>query len=235
MVRLSNTNSQLPVNSSLHHVCPPFAPRKTGKTITENTVVVKSAAPSAQFTQATLLEKVKNSVVRIEVTSPLGKGVGSGFAADSSGLILTANHIIVDSQKIEVKLQDGTIYQATVQKRDMIRDLALIKIEASLPALTIGDEGWLGVGTEVGLYGFPGGVQNLVSSNGYISAFLTNESIGITYLETDSKSAPGGSGGPLVNPSGHVVGMLTLGKTGITTLDRGYTISCTTLKDFLSK
>lgn len=235
VVRLSNTNSQLSINRNLHHVCPRFAPRKTGKSISVDTVVVKSKAPAAQYTQATLAEKVKNSVVRIEVTTPDGKGVGSGFAIDSNGLIMTANHVIVDSQKIEVKVNDGTIYQATVQKRDSARDIALIKINADLPALPMGDEGWLDVGTEVGLFGFPGGVQNLVTSSGYVSAFLTNEAVGITYLETDAKSAPGGSGGPMVTLSGHVAGMLTLGRTGIATLDRAFMISNTTLKDFLSK
>jgi len=66
-----------------------------------------------------------------------------------------------------------------------------------------------------------------------LAAFLSNDSVGITYLETDSKAAPGSSGGPLIDMSGRVIGMLTLERTGITTTNRGYAISVTTLNAFL--
>lgn len=67
-------------------------------------------------------------------------GQQDGFIIDSNGLIVTCNHVIRDVQEISVHLEDGTIYTDTVEARDLLRDLALIRIEAiELPYLELGD------------------------------------------------------------------------------------------------
>ena len=63
--------------------------------------------------------------------------LGSGFIIDSSGLIVTNNHVIADADEIAVRLADGRKFDAEVIGKDPKTDLALLKIkqEVNLPAL----------------------------------------------------------------------------------------------------
>ncbi|HED53801.1 MAG TPA: Do family serine endopeptidase [Phycisphaerales bacterium] len=149
-------------------------------------------------------------------------GLGSGVIISSDGYILTNNHVITEAEQVEVHLQDGRIYEATVIGADPETDIAVLKVDANdLVAAKIGDSDALKVGDWVLAMGSPYGLSNTVTA-GIVSAIgrqgvLNNpsrqsRSQGVKYeefIQTDAAINPGNSGGPLVNLRGEVVGINT--------------------------
>jgi len=139
-------------------------------------------------------------------------GMGSGVIIDSSGLILTNNHVAGGGGKVVVQLHDGREFEAVEVKTDPQSDIAVVRIEGAgtLPAAKLGDSDELQIGDWVLAVGAPFGLQETVTA-GIISA--KSRGIGITeradFLQTDAAINPGNSGGPLVNLHGEVVGINT--------------------------
>ncbi len=139
------------------------------------------------------------------------RATGSGFIIDPSGLIVTNAHVIESAGQIEVRLQDGRRFPATVVGRDNRVDLALIKIDGAtkLTVLPLGDSNRLRVGELVLALGNPFGLEQTVSM-GIVSrkgAPLTVAEPGFDFIQTDAAINRGNSGGPLVNMSGQVIGV----------------------------
>ena len=139
------------------------------------------------------------------------RATGSGFIIDPSGLIVTNAHVIESAGQIQVRLEDGRRFPATVVGRDNRVDLALLKIDGAtkLTVLPLGDSNRLRVGELVLALGNPFGLEQSVSM-GIVSrkgAPLTVAAPGFDFIQTDAAINPGNSGGPLVNMSGQVVGV----------------------------
>jgi Do/DeqQ family serine protease len=148
------------------------------------------------------------------------KGSGSGVVFRSDGAILTNNHVVEHATRINVVLRDGRSFRAKVAGTDPAVDLAVLKIDASgLQAATFGDSGKARVGEWVLAIGAPFGLDYTLTA-GVLSA-KGRGGIGANeiedYLQTDASINPGNSGGPLVNLSGHVLGINTMiiGGSGI--------------------
>ncbi|CAN2216684.1 DegQ Trypsin-like serine proteases, typically periplasmic, contain C-terminal PDZ domain [Candidatus Nanopelagicaceae bacterium] len=168
---------------------------------------------------AEIAQRVLPSVVSIEAIASDGGSTGSGFVIDSSGYILTNNHVIAASVtsggSISVRLNDGSKYPAKVVGRDSSYDLAVLKIRgASLKALQFGDSEKVAVGDSVIAIGSPLGLTGTVTL-GIISAKnravtageSESENSFINALQTDAAINPGNSGGPLVDSTGAVIGV----------------------------
>ena len=97
--------------------------------------------------------------------------LGSGFIIDSSGYVVTNNHVIEDADEIQVILQDDTNLSAEVIGRDTKTDLALLKVTTSkkLPFLNWGDSEDVRVGDWVLAIGNPFGFGGTVTA-GIVSA-----------------------------------------------------------------
>lgn len=135
------------------------------------------------------------------------RGVGSGFIISSDGYILTNNHVIAGSSDIFVTLTEGKEHRAKVIGTDDRTDLALLKIEArGLKPLPIGESRSLRKGQWVLAIGSPFGLESTVTA-GIVSAINRETGDYLPFIQTDVAVNPGNSGGPLIDLSGHVVGV----------------------------
>ncbi len=142
---------------------------------------------------------------------PRQSGMGSGVIIDSSGIILTNNHVVAGDGEVTVRLHDGREFKATEVATDPKTDIAVVKIDATdLVAAKLGDSDTISIGDWVLALGQPFGLESTVTA-GIISA--KHRGIGITarenFLQTDAAINPGNSGGPLVNLDGELVGINT--------------------------
>ena len=161
---------------------------------------------------------------------------GSGVILTPDGYIVTNNHVVENSQKIEVILSDRRKVTAKVIGKDPNTDLALIKVDATnLPVVKMGNSDNVQVGEWVLAVGFPLDLQTTVTAGivsakarkigildrqqelteeqqeeyrrtGKISKLPASNSIE-SYIQTDAAINPGNSGGALVNANGELVGI----------------------------
>jgi putative serine protease PepD len=183
-----------------------------------NLVSVSSNIERAPDSVAGIAQRVLPSVVSISTETASGSATGSGFIIESSGYILTNNHVVDGargSNSITVTLNSGRSLSAKIVGTDTAYDLAVLKIFATnLRALQFGDSDKIQVGDPVIAIGSPLGLSGTVTS-GIISAKdravsaggTSGESSFINALQTDAAINPGNSGGPLVDATGAVIGV----------------------------
>ncbi|HKO06722.1 MAG TPA: Do family serine endopeptidase, partial [Alphaproteobacteria bacterium] len=140
----------------------------------------------------------------------LQHSLGSGFVIDPSGYVVTNNHVVGSATEINVKLSDGTTYNAKLVGRDERTDLALLKITAdhALPAVAWGDSDKAQVGDWVMAVGNPFGLGGTVTA-GIVSARGRDLHEGPydSFIQTDAAINRGNSGGPMFNMDGQVIGI----------------------------
>jgi len=140
------------------------------------------------------------------------RNMGSGVILHPDGYIVTNEHVVADTESIQVRLSTGKQYRAEVIGKDAKTDLALIKIrpETALPVVPMGDSDRLEVGDWVLAIGNPFGFDHsvtagIVSGKGRVLGAGPYDD----YIQTDAAINPGNSGGPLFNLGGEVVGITT--------------------------
>ena len=150
---------------------------------------------------------------------------GSGIILSPDGYILTNSHVVKSAHSVKVQLNiraEATARQqgnhtmggpvpGTVVGIDHDSDLAVVKINAhNLPYLEFGDSDELQQGQIVLALGNPLGLDNSVSM-GVVSAVARQVKANdpMVYIQTDAPINPGNSGGPLVDTTGHLVGINT--------------------------
>ena len=140
------------------------------------------------------------------------RAVGSGFIIEADGLVVTNNHVVENATEIDVVMQDGTRYSATVLGLDPKTDLALLKIEADvdLPFVELGSSEEAQIGDWVLAVGNPFGLGGSVTA-GILSARGRDIQAGPfdDFLQIDAPINRGNSGGPLFDERGRVIGINT--------------------------
>jgi serine protease Do len=150
--------------------------------------------------------------------------LGSGFVWDTSGNIVTNNHVVSGASKITVKFADGMTVNAKVVGTDPNADLAVINVSvpaSELHPVSVADSTQVKVGQIVIAIGNPFGLQGTMTQ-GIISGLSrslpvdnSNSSLQqqtATYsipdiIQTDASINPGNSGGVLVNAEGQLIGV----------------------------
>ncbi len=142
-------------------------------------------------------------------------GFGSGVIISADGYIVTNNHVVENSEKVYVTLNDKREFQAEVVGTDPSTDLALLKVkEEGLHFILWGDSDALQVGEWVLAVGNPFNLTSTVTA-GIVSA--KGKNIGIiqdqyrmeSFIQTDAAVNRGNSGGALVDIRGNLVGINT--------------------------
>ena len=153
----------------------------------------------------------KNIETRSFDRGQLNDLVGSGIIISDDGYVITNLHVIEGARIIEVELDDGQVYPASLIGFDERSDLAVIKITPMdvLKPIEVSNSSSVQVGDQVIAIGNAFGLGRTFTS-GIISA--TGRDYGNPYLEliqTDAAINPGNSGGALINHKGNLIGMNT--------------------------
>ena len=142
------------------------------------------------------------------------RSLGSGVIVDSSGLVVTNNHVIEGANEVKVALADKREFEATLVLKDARSDLAVLRLKdgrEQFPAIELGNSDELQVGDLVLAIGNPFGVGQTVT-HGIVSAVARTQ-VGITdfqfFIQTDAAINPGNSGGALVDLRGRLAGINT--------------------------
>jgi len=142
------------------------------------------------------------------------RSLGSGVMVDSSGLVVTNNHVIEGADQVKVSLSDKREFEAEIVLKDSRTDLAVLRLKDTkekFPVLDFSNSDDAQVGDVVLAIGNPFGVGQTVT-HGIISA-LARTQVGITdyqfFIQTDAAINPGNSGGALVDVTGKLVGINT--------------------------
>jgi len=155
-----------------------------------------------------LIRDVKSSQNSKVPVKPVKFG-GTGFAISSNGYILTSYHVVEKSDTVYVQNNKGDLYKVDITYKDPINDIAILKIidkKFSLGSLPYSlKKGKVGLGESVYTLGYP--KDEVVLGIGYLSSQSGFNGDTLAYqLSLDVN--PGNSGGPLLDNSGNVIGII---------------------------
>lgn len=202
--------------------------------------IKQSDSVTAVVTDVTdVVKKVMPSIVAVnnhytETMSFYGQSMSSEADASGSGIIVGQNdtellivtnyHVVADTDKLTVQLNEGSEAEAFIKGQDSKMDLAVIAVpltELSSSALdsiqvaTLGDSDELEVGEPAIAIGNSLGYGQSVTT-GVISALdrsidlsggYGSDDVEGTFIQTDAAINPGNSGGALLNIKGEVIGI----------------------------
>ncbi len=145
------------------------------------------------------------------------EGAGSGFVWDDQGRIITNYHVIEDAHSIQVSFAPGVVMPAHVVGADPGNDLAVIQVDnppANVHPLPLADSDALQVGQIVVAIGNPFGRFQRTMTMGVISALdrtikVKEGRVLRRVIQTDADINHGNSGGPLLDSSGRVIGVIS--------------------------
>ena len=152
---------------------------------------------------ADVAERVKGAVVTVTADGKLG----SGFAVNPDGWVLTNAHVVQDQTQVKVRFGEKEL-DGEVFSRDENKDIALIKLKVgNLPCVVIGNVESARDGDDVVAIGSPRGLEATVTKG--IVSKAKRDMDDRTYIQTDAALNEGNSGGPLFDSKGEVIGINT--------------------------
>lgn len=210
-----------------------------------STITVNSPLQASEITA--VAASALPSVVTIEVAGARSAGSGSGVIISDTGHVMTNAHVVSfgsEEPSIRVTMSDGRLFPATVVGRDVLSDIAVLKISSDgpFPVITLGDSDTLNVGDEAIAIGAPLSLPGTVTS-GIVSAInrsitvgasqapgeedgqfdfdlpggslIPGQTISIPVIQTDASINPGNSGGALLDREGKLIGVnVAIASTG---------------------
>ncbi|MHB8588976.1 MAG: S1C family serine protease [Candidatus Dormibacteraceae bacterium] len=168
--------------------------------------------------------RVDPALVDINTVVGSGQAAGTGEIIKSNGEILTNNHVVDRSTSIQVTIAGhAQTFPAHVIGVDPSADIAVIQVDgvagwptvsfARSSSVRVGDA-IVALGNALGQGGRPDVSQGSVTA---LDQTITASESGSTseqltgMIQSDATIYPGDSGGPIVNLSGQVIGMITAG------------------------
>ncbi len=226
-IKLANTNSVTVIDSDISGVVDEVMPAMVS--------IVNNYTESGSFWGQTYTQQAASS--------------GSGIIVaenDTELLIVSNNHVVVDSDQLVVTFIDGSEAEAHIKGLDSDMDLAVIAVsledlseetKAAISVAALGDSDNLKLGEPVIAIGNALGYGQSVTT-GIVSALnreitMEDGSTG-TFIQTDAAINPGNSGGALLNVNGEVIG-INSNKIGGTAIEgMGYAIPITSASPIIA-
>lgn len=144
--------------------------------------------------------------------APSAKGTvstGTGFYVSKDGHILTNHHVVDSCAQLTVTHDKSLPVPARVVGSDKFNDLALIKTDA-LPGMEPAPFGSAALGASIYVYGFP--LSGILAQSGTFTIGNVSADAGIndntSRFQISAAIQPGNSGGPVLDASGNVVGVV---------------------------
>lgn len=139
------------------------------------------------------------------------KSGGTGFIIDGKGLLVTNAHVVKNAQNIAVQNRNGVTYSAVLVYADAEKDLAILRIDdpsfkAMFPPPYAISKSSTDLAEPIYTLGYPR--DEIVYGQGYLSA-KTGYNGDTLSCQLSILANPGNSGGPVLNQSGEVVGILS--------------------------
>ena len=177
------------------------------------TTVESSSQPtSAGLSAKAIFERTASAVVEIQA----GNASGTGFVIDSDGHVVTNEHVVGTAETVEVQFAEGGEEQARVIATDRSTDLAVLEVDLAghgVDPVELGPSADVEVGDPVYAIGNPFGLERSLTA-GIVSAVDRDIEApnGFTItdaIQTDAPVNQGNSGGPLLDTSANVIGVVS--------------------------
>jgi peptidyl-prolyl cis-trans isomerase A (cyclophilin A) len=159
-----------------------------------------------------LLVPLATFIPSVAIAQVTTTATGSGVVVGAHGEILTNFHVVEGCENITVQLPLKKVETATLIAHDQKNDLAVVQIK-TLPASVATFRGGtsLRAGDTIVALGYP--LSGLLASTANLSTGIVSALAGLgddtRYLQISAPVQPGNSGGPLLDTSGHLVGIVT--------------------------
>jgi S1-C subfamily serine protease len=147
---------------------------------------------------------------------------GTGFAVSASGDAVTNNHVVANCKEVRAGPDGGDVSKATISALDRQNDLALLRL--SIPPAAMAKfraENTVRLGETVVVLGFP--LYALVSKGMSLTTGNVSALVGLRddrrEIQITAPVQPGNSGGPLMDASGNVIGMVNAKLNAIRTAE----------------
>lgn len=212
----------------------PFLDQIITQTGTEGTKYVEKKVLREQSVVIDVAQQTSSSVVTVSISKTeqvplfgffglrteerqIEQNIGSGFVV-KKGLIVTNKHVVSDqSADYRILTENDQVYEVKDIYRDPVNDLAILKVDAGIEPLTLGDSDQLEVGQLAIAIGTALGEYRHTVTTGVISGLGRGVTAGSplqgyveeldNVIQTDAAINPGNSGGPLLNSVGQVIGV----------------------------
>jgi S1-C subfamily serine protease len=171
-----------------------------------------AAGQQAIYSTEDLVSRTQQSVAAV-ITS---QGTGSGFMV-ARNVLATNYHVIADSpsNEIGVFFPDGEEsmqgpFQARIVAEQPDRDLALLRVEAEIPALEVYPNYQFRRGQDVIIIGTPGYLRQGLLPNAVTRGVLSSQARlhGLDHFQLSLAVNSGNSGGPVLGMDGRVIGVV---------------------------
>jgi S1-C subfamily serine protease len=197
----------------------------TARSVVTVTQTAPAAATGRDEATADVVARVIPGVVNVRTVGFDGsRGEASGVVIGSDGVILTNYHVVRGARTLTVFFDDGrhrTPARARVIGTAAEHDLAIIRVPThGLTPVPLGHSSTLRLGDSVLAIGFPldlGGGPTVTGGivSGLDRSVHAQDGPDLKgLLQTDAAINPGNSGGALVDGTGRLVGINTIGTTG---------------------